>query len=148
MEWRWDWDIKVYSCNCKKCWEEVIVYSPLTTTYVFHMTSRQTVVYMSNEIKRKLWEAIVLVWLMGRIYEVHHWDSPRWHTKFREDWIRNSCTMKVITSSVWEAAMLVWERFMNDATEMAPGGMTHVPSVTKISSSIQALLEEDTCTTI
>jgi hypothetical protein len=43
--------------------------------------------------------------------------------------------------------MLVWERFMNVAIEMAPDGITHT-KFTKISSSIQALLGEDTYTAI
>jgi hypothetical protein len=39
-----------------------------------------------------IWEAAVLVLLMGRIYDVCHWDNLRWHgiyTKFHADLFRN-----------------------------------------------------------
>jgi hypothetical protein len=42
----------------------------------------------------------MLVLLMREIYELCHWDGLRWHdihTKFREDWFRNSGNIKVLT---------------------------------------------------
>jgi hypothetical protein len=47
---------------------------------------------------------------MVGISEVRHWGGLRWHdthTKFHDDRFRNSGNIKVITTAVWEAAMLV-----------------------------------------
>jgi hypothetical protein len=47
---------------------------------------------------------------MGVIYELHRWDSLRRHdihTKFHEDWFGHSGNIKVIASTIWEAAVLV-----------------------------------------
>jgi hypothetical protein len=40
----------------------------------------------------EIWEATLLVLLMGRIYVVHHWDGLSCldvHTKFHKDWLRH-----------------------------------------------------------
>jgi hypothetical protein len=55
-----------------------------------------------------VWKTAMLVWLMGGIYEVHHWDGLSWDDDvwhFRT--IRHSSNIQVITSMVREAAMLV-----------------------------------------
>jgi hypothetical protein len=52
----------------------------------------------------------VLVLLMGVIYEVHRWADLRWHdmhTKFHEDWFGHSAIIKVVPSTVRDAAVLV-----------------------------------------
>jgi hypothetical protein len=50
------------------------------------------------------------VLLMGLICEVHCWDGLGWqekHTKFHVGWFGHSGNIKVITSTIWEAAVLV-----------------------------------------
>jgi hypothetical protein len=47
---------------------------------------------------------------MRVIYEAHRWDILKWHdinTKFHEDCLWHSGNMKVIASTIWEAAVLV-----------------------------------------
>jgi hypothetical protein len=47
---------------------------------------------------------------MEMIYEVHRWGSFRWHatrTKLCEDWFGHSSNIKVTTSTIWEAVVLV-----------------------------------------
>jgi hypothetical protein len=47
---------------------------------------------------------------MGAIYEVRCLDGLRRHdvrTEFHEDWLGHSGNIKVITSTIWEAAVLV-----------------------------------------
>jgi hypothetical protein len=51
----------------------------------------------------EIWEAVMLVLLMGRIY-------ARWHdvhTKFHYDRFRHLSNITVITATIWEAVMLV-----------------------------------------
>jgi hypothetical protein len=58
----------------------------------------------------KISEAAILVLLMGVIYEVHSWEGLRWSdtcTMFHEDWFGDSGNIKVITSTIWEAAILI-----------------------------------------
>jgi hypothetical protein len=47
---------------------------------------------------------------MEVIYEVHRWDGLRWHnvlTKIHKYWLVHSGNIKVITSTIWESAVLV-----------------------------------------
>jgi hypothetical protein len=66
---------------------------------------------MHNEVKKnKIWQAAVLVLLMGVIYEVHRWGGLSWHdicTRLHEDWFEHSGYIKVITSTIWEVVVLV-----------------------------------------
>jgi hypothetical protein len=50
-------------------------------------------------ITSKILEAVMLVLLIKRIYEVRRWDGSMWHdthTKFHEDWYRHSSNIKVL----------------------------------------------------
>jgi hypothetical protein len=52
----------------------------------------------------------MLVLLMGGIYEVRHSGGLSWHdmrTKFHDDRFMHSSNIKVITSRIWEVAVLV-----------------------------------------
>jgi hypothetical protein len=47
---------------------------------------------------------------MGAIYKVYRWDGSRWHNiyaKFHNNQFRLSSNIKVITSTISEAAVLV-----------------------------------------
>jgi hypothetical protein len=63
------------SNSTKKFWEELIVYFLFTVILVSDMTFRKTIlVCISNEINNTInivWEASVLVLLMGVMNEVH-----------------------------------------------------------------------------
>jgi hypothetical protein len=64
----------------------------------------------SRKQNNAIWEASMLVLLMGEIYEVRHWDGLRCHdihTTFYDDMSRHASNTKVIDSKVWEAAVLV-----------------------------------------
>jgi hypothetical protein len=70
---------------------------------------------------------------MRGTYEEWHWDGLRWHdirTKFHDDWFRHSSNVKLITSVVWEAALLVllMGRIYEVRFEMASCDMLCVPS--------------------
>jgi hypothetical protein len=53
-------------------------------------------------------EAVMLVLLMGSIYETLLWNGFSWSdTKFRDNLFRYSCNIKVITVPVLKAVMLV-----------------------------------------
>jgi hypothetical protein len=57
-----------------------------------------------------IWEDAVLVFLMGRIYEVRPWYDLKWHDTqmtFYDDRFRNSSNIKIITSAILEVAVLV-----------------------------------------
>lgn len=65
----------------------------------------------------------MLVLLMAVIYEIHRRDGNRRHnilTKFHEDWFGHSGNIKVITSTISEAARLVLLKgmFITCAVEM------------------------------
>jgi hypothetical protein len=52
----------------------------------------------------------MLVLLKRKFYNMRHWDDLRWHdvhTEFHGNWLGHSSNLKVITSAVWEAAVLV-----------------------------------------
>jgi uncharacterized protein involved in cysteine biosynthesis len=54
--------------------------------------------------------AVMLVLLMGGIYNVRRWNGLKWHdiyAKFYEDWFRHLSNITFNTSSIWEAVMLV-----------------------------------------
>jgi hypothetical protein len=60
--------------------------------------------------KNSILETAVLLLLMGMIYEVCCWDGLRWHDahmKFYEDGFCYSGNTEVITSTIWEATVLV-----------------------------------------
>jgi hypothetical protein len=57
-----------------------------------------------------IWEAAVLVLLIGVIYKVHRWDHLTWHdthTKCFEVCFGNSRYIKVNTATFWDATILV-----------------------------------------
>jgi hypothetical protein len=70
-----------------------------------------------------------LVLLMGVIYEVHHCDGLRWHdmhTKFHEGLFGHSDNIKVITSTISEAIVLVLVvRTIIYVTDMASGSIMY-----------------------
>jgi hypothetical protein len=93
----------------------------------------------------------MLVLLMGGIYELCRWDGFAWYDiriEFHDDLFRHSSNIKVIVSTSYEAAMLVFwcEVFMNYAVEMTSGGMVYIPSSMKISIGIGVLVTGDTQT--
>jgi hypothetical protein len=67
----------------------------------------------SSNIKNNtstIWEAVMLVLLMEMIYEMCCWDGLRWHdiyTDFHDDQFSHSHTIKVITTTISKAAVLV-----------------------------------------
>jgi hypothetical protein len=58
-----------------------------------------------------IWEAAVLWFLTGEIYEVHRWDDFRWHdvvhTKFHEERFWHSRNIKFTTSKIKVVVVLV-----------------------------------------
>jgi hypothetical protein len=77
---------------------------------IWYDKQKEILEYMRSEVKNKIWEAAVLVLLMGGIYDVRQWDGLRCHdthTKFNKDWVRHSSNIKLIASAAWVAAMLV-----------------------------------------
>jgi hypothetical protein len=78
-----------------------------------HINFHEDWFWQSGNIKvitSKIWEAAVLILLMGRIHGVCRWDGLRWHdilTKSNADRFRHSSNIKGITSTIWEAILLV-----------------------------------------
>jgi hypothetical protein len=72
-----------------------------------------------------IWKAAVLVLLMRRIYDVCHCDDFRWHDTY----------IPCFITIIWQI-----NGFLMYATEMASGGMIHIPSLMMISSDIHVIL--------
>jgi hypothetical protein len=115
----------------KKFGEELIPYIPFTVIWISDRTSREkTLVNMINEVNKTIWEAAVLVLLMGINYVVHCWDGIRGHNihiKFHEDLFGHSGNITVITLTIREAAVLVllMGRIYDVGLKMTSNGMIH-----------------------
>jgi hypothetical protein len=90
----WDW----LDCCCwsslyslgKDHIENTVLYHCITICCCRNMF---TTLLPSNGHHLIIWEVIMLVLLMGGIYEIHHWDGIRCHdirTKSHVDWFRHS----------------------------------------------------------
>jgi hypothetical protein len=63
-------------------------------------------------ILKTIWEATVLVLLMGGIYDVHDWNGPGWHdtlihNNIDDDEFRKASNIKFITPTISEAEVSV-----------------------------------------
>jgi hypothetical protein len=95
-----------------------------------------------------IWEAEVLVLLMGTIYEVRRWDGLRWHDICIPSPMAIGSGIQVILRVLPQQFERLWywyywwEGLHKYAVEMASGGMmyTYIPSFVKISTGVQAIL--------
>jgi hypothetical protein len=103
-------------------------------------------------ITSTIWEAAMLVFLMGGIYEEYRWDDLRRqdiHTRFHDYRFWLSSNIRVITSTIWEAPMLVllrggvyeachWDgfRWHDIRTTFHDGRFRHLSNIKDITSTI------------
>jgi hypothetical protein len=83
---------------------------------------------------------------MGEMCEVRRWDGLRRnhkHTNSHDDWSRHSSINKVITPTIWEAAVLVLpaEDIYDICLEMALGCMMYTRLFMTIGVGIQLILK-------
>jgi hypothetical protein len=71
-------------------------------------------------------------------YQVSWYDI---HTKYHDDWFKHSSNINAITSTIWEATVLVLlMRGIYDVhVQMGSCGMIYLPSFMKIGTGIQAI---------
>jgi hypothetical protein len=127
----------------KKFWEEVVSCFSFTTTWVFNMTSRKIeleYVYLMKWIIEYSLRGFS-VGITDGIYEVSSRGALRWHdihVKFHEDWRGHSRNIKIITSKIWETAVLVILMGGIYAVQMASCGMIYTPRFIKFSFGLNS----------
>jgi hypothetical protein len=102
---------------------------------------------MRNEVNKTIQIGRLQCWYYWwkAIYEVHCWDGLRWHyvhTESHDDQFRHSSNIEGITSTVWEAVVLVLlvRGIYNVRHWDGVSGMIFLPSIMKIGTGLQAIL--------
>jgi hypothetical protein len=69
--------------------------------YIWHSKTNGYAIQIMSMLVLQLFER-----LMGGIYKVCHYNGIRWHD-IHDKWFRHSNNIKVITSTIWKAAILI-----------------------------------------
>jgi hypothetical protein len=104
---------------------------------------------MHNEVNEQYSLGGVNVGSDGSDCEVNRWDGLRWHhihTKSHDDQFKHSSNVKGITSTIWEAIVLVllmrgiYDVRHWDAVEMASCVIIYILCFMKTGTGVQAIL--------
>jgi hypothetical protein len=104
--------ISINAYNYKKFWEELVTYFPFTVIWIYDMTSRKkTSVCICNETNKTIQFGRLQCWYYDETdfwSTLLRWPQVAWYTyQVSRRLVLHSGNIKVIISTIWEAAVLL-----------------------------------------